>query len=134
MNNTEMKIRFPKVGSGAELEIVAPASSDTETRILDALDRLPVRRGDPYLVHTGARLIASVSLTEHNGGRLSPGRAGEVLDTLRAGLTPGAHVRAIAVREPASELTCWNGRVSCSRVDLSAWNDRLEGGSLPAVA
>jgi hypothetical protein len=134
MNNIEMRIRFPEVGNAAELEIVAPASSDTEARIWGALDTVPARRGEPYLVNTGARLIASVGLTEHNGARLSPKRAGEVLEALRVTLAPRASMRALPCRTHAAEPTRWTRTGAYPRAELSSSGQPAGGGPLPAVA
>jgi hypothetical protein len=131
MNNTEMTIRFPVVGSGAELEIVAPASSDAEARIWRALDTVPVVRGEPYVVHTGARMIASVKLTERGGARLSPARAGEVLEALRSGLAPKADVRTFARPRRRAEPTPWTRTGEHPRAEFG---EPAAGGLLPAVA
>jgi hypothetical protein len=101
MDTIEVRIRFPEVGDGAELEIIAPASSNTEACICDALQAVPVRHGSPYVVNAGKRLIASIRLGESDGGRLSPAHARQVIDALRA------RFAASPDRERADEPTRW---------------------------
>jgi hypothetical protein len=120
MNNTALRIRFPDTGSGAELEVVAPARSDTEARIWHTLDALFVGRGAAYVVRTGVRLIASVSLTERDGARLSPRRAGQVLQALRVGLAAEADTGTGRGRERTAAPTQWSKTGTYPRVEPSA--------------
>jgi hypothetical protein len=88
MKSKSIGIRFLPAHGAADLEVMLPADEWAESSVWKTLANLGIHAESSYLVRAGERLIVRARLSEDGGAPLGQARAAEVLDGLRAALTP----------------------------------------------